>query len=361
MQNYMTNAVKSDEEMMNKLLNDMDAISDDIVYIKEDENGKKIPIPKGYYYVEGTEDDGFVISDSKKDENSPNTYDGNQYVWVPVPNIEEFKLISWNGETIADKETENAYWSSIPNYKNDSTINDTEISSAIKVRPKAMTIKLNRTYNIIPSITKYGGFYIGRFEASYNTEKTIIESKKNKQPFCETKNNILTEISRADQVLIDENKCKMNLLNTHRHLVYGEEWDAMITWINRTNKNYDNKGNYTETIINTGVNENYKVNNIYDISGNVGEYTECENYGLGRSIVEGGNAGEMQSRGIATGGSISANTPQSVYRGLNSEINKANSRNNNDGEKVNNIGGRIALVIEAETEVESTGSEEDIH
>ena len=81
-----------------------------IVYPKEDGDGNVIPIPNGYYYVEGTENTGFVISDSKTDENNPSSYDGNQFVWVPVDDINEYTLTSWNGEQVAEEQAENTYY-----------------------------------------------------------------------------------------------------------------------------------------------------------------------------------------------------------------------------------------------------------
>lgn len=38
-------------------------------------------------------------------------------------------------------------------------------------------------------------------------------------------------------------------------------------------KDSTNKGNYSSSLINTGSNENYKVKNIYDMAGNVYEWT----------------------------------------------------------------------------------------
>ena len=59
-----------------------------------------VPIPIGFYYVGGTKTDGLVISDSQSDENKyqgqaevpADNLSGNQFVWIPVENIEDFKL-----------------------------------------------------------------------------------------------------------------------------------------------------------------------------------------------------------------------------------------------------------------------------
>ena len=63
-----------------------------------------VTIPKGFYYVGGTKEDGIVISDNPADENiylkekhadqaniPGDGLVGNQFVWVPVENSEDFK------------------------------------------------------------------------------------------------------------------------------------------------------------------------------------------------------------------------------------------------------------------------------
>ena len=54
--------------------------------IKEYHNG--VPIPKGFYYVGGEEDTGLVISDVDNDD-MENSKKGNQFVWVPVADIDD--------------------------------------------------------------------------------------------------------------------------------------------------------------------------------------------------------------------------------------------------------------------------------
>lgn len=51
---------------------------------------QQVPIPKGFYYVGGTVEEGLVISDSSADENKGTDHEvaktlvGNQFVWIPV-------------------------------------------------------------------------------------------------------------------------------------------------------------------------------------------------------------------------------------------------------------------------------------
>ena len=61
----------------------------------------------------------------------------------------------------------------------------------------------------------------------------------------------------------------------------------MIRWLNRTNPDgaYNSKGQQGSSTILTGSNEEYKVNNIYDIAGNVSEFVFEEAYGAEQEYV----------------------------------------------------------------------------
>lgn len=74
-----------------------------------------VEIPRGFVYVGGTKDSGLVISDNTSDKDKYKDRDivgtdlvGNQFVWVPVENIADYKrkAYSWNVETsVIDTET----------------------------------------------------------------------------------------------------------------------------------------------------------------------------------------------------------------------------------------------------------------
>ncbi len=125
-------------------------------------NGETVPVPIRFYYVGGTKSTGVVISDNISDKNKYANYtpsgevregiptgvaynadgtvnaDGselneNQFVWIPVTESEYKKKIWGNNANGSD--TWNATWEKQTN-----------------------TAEL-------PQIQKYGGFYIGRYEA----------------------------------------------------------------------------------------------------------------------------------------------------------------------------------------------------
>ena len=83
--------------------------------------------------------------------------------------------------------------------------------------------------------------------------------------------------------------------NVTSTLVYGVQWDAVMRWISedgdlaRYLTNSDGKGNYgTGSIIPTGSNPEYQLKNIYDMAGNVWEWTMeafSPDYGVGRGGI----------------------------------------------------------------------------
>ena len=156
------------------------------------------------------------------------------------------------------------------------------------------------------SVAKYGGFYIGRYEAGdgdATAKRTVVTparkvvSKKgayvyNHVPWGEntvtitpfTKNSVenvagVVEISR--NMYANTDIIKDSVVS---HLTYGVEWDAALNFISNTDSTYPinsaGAGWYSGVTGNsehkTGIdlpNSANKVNNIYDMAGNVWEWT----------------------------------------------------------------------------------------
>ena len=155
--------------------------------------------------------------------------------------------------------------------------------------PKAMAETFTADYaNMISSIKKYGGFYIGRYELSnegVQKEKATLTNKNWYELYKKC-----TTLNASDKV---ESK-----------MIWGIQWDLACDFISKkgeqksiTNSsawgNYSdstdpaNKGNYEKSKKkDTGSNEYWKANNIYDIAGNCYEWTQ-----------EAGNASNRAFRG----------------------------------------------------------------
>ncbi|MDD2376224.1 MAG: hypothetical protein PHD15_03185 [Clostridia bacterium] len=203
-------------------------------------------IPKGFKAIEdGTVwptnwNTGLVIEDAS----------GNQFVWVPVDGIN----VSY------------AKWCITGIEYNDSLIAD-------DILPVGIINERNQ-------IEKYGGFYIGRYEAG--KDGTTLVSKKNAIVWSDI--NYINSKAKAE-AMYSTDEVKSGLLT-------GTEWDTTLEWIQDSGKSVINNtawGNFNDSVNPanvtgagnqqvTGYSEYWKANNIYDLAGNFWEWTnECYN------------------------------------------------------------------------------------
>ena len=257
----------------------------------QDEDGNTIPIPKGFYYVKGSKDTGIVISDNSEDENKSDVEDkelkGNQFVYVPVDTSTYFTRRDF-GDTYVDinatETVNNKYWENIPD-------------------------------ELKASVSRYKGFYIARYEASYKSGTTAEDympaSKVSTLINSSNKEgNLWNYVTGENAKNASENMYKdsENVVST---LTYGAEWDTCMQWLidsrektsDEVIKDSASWGNYysskvtgndgstlketnTRTLLNTGVTEYTMANNIYDLAGNLHEWT-MENYGTTNYTLRG--------------------------------------------------------------------------
>ena len=137
---------------------------------------------------------------------------------------------------------------------------------------------------MIESVSKYGGFYTGRYELS------SAGVQKDKQPLTETNWYNLykkcTELKASEKV--------------ETRMIWGCQWDVIMNWLissgaktsDEVNKDSSSWGNYNNTSVkaddgttvlkangkdqklNTGKTTFTMANNIYDLAGNVWEWTQ---------------------------------------------------------------------------------------
>ena len=222
------------------------------------EDGSTIPIPPNFKYVTGNPDTGAVIEDE----------DGNQFVWVPVPDYNSYyrQMFLNNGETKSNK--------------NDAAATLEEYN-----------LRDINAYNeeFDDSIRNYKGFYIARYEAGKETKnnKSKAVSKAGVLPWTQI---VWEEARKASLEMYDENNCfQTDLVNSYA-------WDTVCNWLRQTGTNIDDSveyGNYQNSpnglrrVVESASNDRWQTNNIYDMAGNVWEYTteesgEHEKYHVGR-------------------------------------------------------------------------------
>ena len=273
-----------------------------------DKSGNIAIIPAGFAptRIEGeTEiDDGLVIID----------YQGNEFVWVPVADIntmakETFGIdsngrtnyqgklynFSGSGENITVSEFEhygqgyNLYFrepSLITGDANDSyaildsvagSMYDADSSYYHDILGYNSAIELGKAmqeeYNaMVESVNKYGGFYVGRYETSIS--ETTVASVAEKAPIVRMNWYKIYLYEHSNY----ENNPFYSSTSVTSSMIWGSQWDAMLNWIligsDKTKVFANTNGNHSGSIVNTGVTTTDVMNNIYDLEGNVAEWTQ---------------------------------------------------------------------------------------
>ena len=266
---------------------------------------ENVVIPEGYYYVGGTKAKGIVISDNVADkeldkgkENVRRDLAGSQWVWVPVETPSSLYTTVAAGQKLDGstgvKTTKytNIIISGITRVKPGDTSdyrepdiltnedNDTNAKTAgfSSLANMAETMK-NDYEEMIASLEKYKGFYIGRYELTANGEKTGATQNK----------NWYTLYKNCKTLAVGS--------NVKTRMIWGLQWDATCNWLASSGFNIKDSstwGNYDNNTAtghgstqNTGFSESWKANNIYDFAGNCYEFTQ-EAYNTYRRASRGG-------------------------------------------------------------------------
>ncbi len=150
--------------------------------------------------------------------------------------------------------------------------------------------KYKETENYETNVNKNGGFYIGRYEAgdSSVSQNRVLNNKGTGTLVIQKNKFVYNYISQTDALSKAKEYATSVTTNATSSLLTGSAWDRTLGWIYETgNKTIeeivvDSKswGNYsddtfsnTTELIKTGQFEQTKANNIYDLAGNVEEWT----------------------------------------------------------------------------------------
>ena len=296
-------------------------------------------------------DTGFVIYEGEEVVNDSNVADAqktrNQYVWVPVPDISKFYGTDANGKSwgkIYSYTTGTNSSSTFDEVTGTYALNWSESNGVMSItrtsgsnsyrEPDVLSSRDTpyylKTYGVsedsmldflmrqqvdfkkmINSVEKYGGFYIGRYETGDLSKEQVVVQKGN------------TNIASQTWYAMYE-KCKTlsdNNNNIETGMIWGNQWDRTLMWLMECNAKEETTGKSKEEVISdstswgnyynatftytnssgststknsgsstripTGSTEYTKANNIYDLAGNVRDWT-MEAYDILRRVSRGG-------------------------------------------------------------------------
>ena len=266
---------------------------------------KPVYLPTGFTHVAGTTfKSGFAIQDSK----------GNQYVWVEVPKTAEVYPTAGLSITAFTKSEYTAIETDLHTYTNDyrngTSYKDEYYSDATTGLTSEQYTALKQ--KMLKSVYQNGGFYVGKYETGIeDTPKTSGSSstaptetpviKQNAYPY----NNVTCSQAQA----LASGMVKSE--NYTSSLMFGVQWDLVLKYLetkgtaqadlktdsknwgnyynnlwNITNANskyyknsqwtsgaYGAKGSRSNILLSTGASDTFSKQGIYDLAGNVFEWT----------------------------------------------------------------------------------------
>ena len=264
-----------------------------------DLNGDKAIIPSGFQISlnkgENTILDGLVVR---------NATDLNEFVWVPC-NIIKFDRYAFSSDKWENKQIKQDLDEISQSYKIIDSIDET----------KYYIEQLDEAE--LESIKKYGGFYIGRYETGIEEgELSTTTNELNEEIWTGyTKGNAVVKkdtdvwnyITMAKANNIAKSMYTKDEDNVNSKLCSSYAWDTTIKFIEISNADFSTNSSNSvyekERVHKTG-SEN-STNNIYDIAGNVEEWTTEKHSDETRVVSRGGNY------------SNNANVCPSAYRNIN--------------------------------------------
>ena len=298
---------KSIENISNENLKDVTKIK---AVITDSDKGE-VPIPKSANYREGTESTGLVI-----------TYKGSEFVWIPVNSDLTVKGTSKlmakvstgsyagtddNGRTnyegvlyddslnvrtgYGQSTTSNREPSDLQGTTGDWSLDSDRGLALIKKHITGMSGKTNdeiktewakqlqKEYNaMIESIQKYGGFYVGRYESSLNGNSAKSVSGVKPMSASATEGDTWYGLYQKQKNFTTSSDSMV------ASMIWGSQYDAMLNWAKDsgtttgshvTQKGYGNHQGSSVGAVECGSYNNGRdiINNIYDLEGNLLEWT----------------------------------------------------------------------------------------
>ena len=255
-------------------------------------DGYEVWIPAGFAYGTsanvGTVTKGLVITDSIEEVNGKKYSNGNEFVWIPVD--KDNLTVGKTSRKMAEISSGTDYRGVLYNWSSDNTGSTPIAYSSNGYREPDVvssydggssdTVGITKTgmqkdYNdMIASIQEYGGFYVARYELG----KDAI-SKLAVEPTSAEENNTKTWYG-----LYTKAKSYTNSKNSvTAQMIWGSQYDAMLqfglTSSDSSKVNARTNGNHIGKALKTGTHKGAdSINNIFDLEGNMCEWTQEASY-----------------------------------------------------------------------------------
>ena len=270
-----------------------------------------VPIPKGFQYVEGTKEDGIVIKREDADES--------QFVWVPVEEINDMVICQaadrTDEEHVIDQTTLKCsacgeatklagrlYGESGTGETFNANLKDQKyIPNTAQREPDVVSSdksyanfgdQLQAEFNeMVKSVAKYKGFYIGRYETS------LDENGKAQSVYGATSASAAENSANTWYGLYQKQK-EYYTEFVQGSMIWGSQYDAMMNWMGDLISTGDEIKQNPKRL--TGTCETDVVKKVYDLYGNSEELT-LEASGTGCRQLRGGMYGTSRSPGYHYG------------------------------------------------------------
>ena len=290
-QNKMDQAAQNDLDAINGLNEWMDSKTNGNTGKDDNTSTSNLPITDNTipYYpdetftkVDGTDlSNGLVIQDGS----------GNEYVWIEVPKTAEvyptagLKITDFTEDEYTAIETDLHTYTNY--YRNGTSYKDKYYSDATTGLTSAQYTELKQ--KMLKSVYENGGFWIGRYEAGIETNRTASGTVA---PLSKA-GTVENAVYPYTYVTCSQAQTLASKLSTGKSytssLMFGVQWDLVLKHIevkevakgttlatiqSALRSDSSSWGNYNRlSLILTGSNETYKKMNIYDLAGNVWEWT----------------------------------------------------------------------------------------
>ena len=279
-------------------------------------DGIQVPVPTGYTASSASDENsvngGFVIYEGTEAVTDSNKWEAqcnrNQYVWIPIADVSN---MYWRDQTTG-KKYGTTYTFSSSSYSK---------SSSNKYEPQTTRYDIQSTYltqylngmsredflmemeidfdKMLNSVATYGGYYIGRYQTGDLSQATPVVKRIN------------TDIGNQTWYTMWKKARKLTGTSAGVQMIWGIQWDETLKWLidtgektyaeigsdstswgnyynnsftyyTNTSKSTATKSANSYTRIPSGAYEGANANNVFDLAGNVYDWTlESNSSGTG--------------------------------------------------------------------------------